>query len=345
MGKAIRHKQTQLPKQNGEVARFKVVSGPDQGAIYVITTSPVGIGRGEGSDVLLTDLKASRLHCDLTFTQQGWVIRDLGSANGILHNGQMTRSAVIQTGDTIGIGETLLEFASAAAGTAVLIASPKSLQQVQSEQRMLVAQNQKIQAISSFGGLAKIATSGAPAVSGSVSGSDDADKKKKLGLMAVAALLGVLFLVPAEEAKKKKSPSKTISGAHGGPMRDLASFLPKNDSAEANKTIEVFFKSGFREYREGNFLRAKSQFETVLQINPAHSLARIYLQNSIEAIKEEVDHHLELGKKSLDSGKLAVARGHYEAVLRLLYKDTVNPKYVEARDQLEKLQNREKGQG
>ena len=47
MPNAVRFKQLSLERQKGELARFKVVQGPDYGAIYVITGTKALIGRGE----------------------------------------------------------------------------------------------------------------------------------------------------------------------------------------------------------------------------------------------------------------------------------------------------------
>src|SRR4051794_5511213 len=109
MGNAVRFKQTNVPRQQGEQARLKVVQGPDYGAIYVLVAGRATIGRGEDNDVLISDLKASRLHAEFTLTQVGWLVRDKGSANGIMFNGKATREAKLKTGDTITLGETTLE--------------------------------------------------------------------------------------------------------------------------------------------------------------------------------------------------------------------------------------------
>ena len=51
MPNAIRFKQTQVSRQNGELARLKVVQGPDYGAVYVICGARATIGRGYVSEV------------------------------------------------------------------------------------------------------------------------------------------------------------------------------------------------------------------------------------------------------------------------------------------------------
>jgi tetratricopeptide (TPR) repeat protein len=141
-----------------------------------------------------------------------------------------------------------------------------------------------------------------------------------------------------EAKKKREKEQKDIE-------RQLASFLPPLPATGPMAASETFFQEGFREFRERNFLRARVQFETALQINPSHSLARSYLQQSERAIEEEVSSHLARGRRDMDSGKLRSARGHFEAVLRLLYRDPENPSILEAKDQLDSVNARIKRGG
>src|SRR3954447_5252717 len=45
------------------------------------------IGRSPGLEVPLSDGSLSRRHAEVAFTDQGWVVRDLGSTNGTFVNG------------------------------------------------------------------------------------------------------------------------------------------------------------------------------------------------------------------------------------------------------------------
>src|SRR5690606_9987602 len=115
-------------------------------------------------------------------------------------------------------------------------------------------------------------------------------------------------------------------------------YLPGAESApEVAKTTEMLFRLGFREYREKNYLRAKSNFETVLQVDPGHRLARLYLDNCNQEIDREIKSHIEEGKRDFAAGKLRSAKGHFEQTMRLLHYDQSNPAYKEAQDQLAKL--------
>ena len=326
MANAQRFKFTDVPRQQGELARLKVVQGPDRGAVYILLGDKVTIGRGETTDVMISDLKASRAHAEITLANGTWKVRDLGSANGILHNGKQVREAPLSFGDAFSLGETTLEFmVSGEAGTMMLRAPARTSQEIDTQRSQTDAQKERVRSLTKVGGLKELLSFGkAPG------GAPDPNKRKKI-LYVVAGLMAVLLMM--EEPAKKKRPSPKGAKGKQAESRDLASFLPKAD-VSSNPTADMFFKSGFREYRERNWLRAKTYFETVLQIEPDHYLAKLYLDNCENEIDGEVKYHLDIGKKNFVAGKLRDARAHFEAVLRLLFQDQSSAEYVEAKEQL-----------
>lgn len=326
MGAAVRFKHVNVPRQQGEQARLKVVHGPDFGAVFVITGTRTTLGRGEENDIQVSDLKASRRHAEFTAIAGGWLVKDMGSANGLLHNGKNTREARIQTGDILTFGETTLEFVAAEAGTLMLVAPPRSADNAYAQQAALEEQKRRVR---SFGAREP----GAPA--------NPADSRKTLIYLGLAGVLGyVLFIQQGEE---KSLPKK--KGAGYASTEDLSKFLPGNASdPSTERAADQFFKAGFREYTVGNYMRAKSQFETVLQMAPGHSLARMYVENCDLGIKNEVKFHVDEGKRAFASGKYKQAKAHYEAVLRILSRDSSNENYVEAKDQLESVLKALKGE-
>ncbi|OFZ19716.1 MAG: hypothetical protein A2X94_16815 [Bdellovibrionales bacterium GWB1_55_8] len=321
MAPTLKFKQAKVERQPGEQARLKVVRGPDYGWVFVVTSSKAVMGRGEGNDIVISDLKASRVHATLSQGPAGnWTVLDQGSANGILHNGQQTREAMLRSGDTITIGETTLEFMAAEAGTAMLSAPAKSFSQVSMDHSALAARYEAI--------------GQAPFAGASRSGGGGG----KLLLVGGLVVLAFLFLSDDDPKKPVKKDSVDVAQS----IRDIASLrgeIPQNKAADA------FFEIGFREYRQGNYLRARRQFETVLQVVPEHYLASSYLKTCDKRIEEEVKMHLVQGKKTLDAGKLKQARGHFESVLRLMHRNQSDPAFVEAKEQREKIMKQQGGSG
>ena len=327
MGAALKYKTTQsIPQQVGETARLKVVKGSDQGSVFILKTPRASIGRGEENDVILLDVKSSRKHAELSREQNGlWSVKDLGSANGIIHNGAVTRNASLKKGDVITVGDTSLEFLPAAV-------------------MQLVNQN-TFQSPVNTTGLGTIPgitiASGSQNNEGGLLGSLPPEKRKIIIYVLIGA--GLWFFL---EEEPKKQPTKTDKKEEKKDKKsdelDLSNYLPQNTNGKTD-AAEMFFRAGFREFRERNYLRAKTQFETALQIAPYHRLASIYMKHCEKAIEEEVSFHLIQGKKNLDSGKYKAAKGHFEAVIRLLHRDTENPHYTEAKDQLKLVLFKMKG--
>ncbi|MGC4123198.1 MAG: sigma 54-interacting transcriptional regulator [Myxococcales bacterium] len=69
------------------------------------------IGRSAEADLTLIDEKASREHCAIEASGDGFVLRDLGSRNGTLLNGTLLAApATLKPGDQVAVGETVLVF-------------------------------------------------------------------------------------------------------------------------------------------------------------------------------------------------------------------------------------------
>jgi phosphoserine phosphatase RsbU/P len=71
----------------------------------------ITIGRSARNDLCIPDPFASRVHAEVRREADGYVLQDLGSANGTYYNGQLARGALeLASGGKIQIGETEIEF-------------------------------------------------------------------------------------------------------------------------------------------------------------------------------------------------------------------------------------------
>lgn len=80
------------------------------GRSHALTGSHLTLGRLGECDVVVDDPGASRQHARVNRTDSGFVLTDLGSTNGTLVNGESIREHLLEDGDRITIGETMLEF-------------------------------------------------------------------------------------------------------------------------------------------------------------------------------------------------------------------------------------------
>jgi hypothetical protein len=78
-----------------------------------LLVAPAGavIGRSRGCDIVLEDPGVSRRHAEIRPAQDGWMIRDLGSTNGVyLNRSPIDGPMELRSGDHIELGETEIVF-------------------------------------------------------------------------------------------------------------------------------------------------------------------------------------------------------------------------------------------
>ena len=84
--------------------------GPPAGSVRLTRVVTV-FGRGEECDVVLDDQRCSRRHIEITSVGDAFVLRDLGSTNGVLVNGERETGEIeLISGDVIQVGGTRMRF-------------------------------------------------------------------------------------------------------------------------------------------------------------------------------------------------------------------------------------------
>jgi len=63
------------------------------------------LGRRESCDIIMRFPNVSGTHCELSFRAGYWILRDLGSTNGVKVNGSRVLKKVLQPGDTVTIAK------------------------------------------------------------------------------------------------------------------------------------------------------------------------------------------------------------------------------------------------
>lgn len=319
--KALRYQGANVPRQIGEVARLRVLKGPDQGLTIVLTQSTAILGRGDDVDVGMSDPKVSRKHVQMQYTTQGWKVTDLGSSNGILYQGHYVREAMIQSGEHFTLGETLLEFYQGSEQTRVLVSPFRNGEDLAQKDQQLILQQERVQ---QFSQQAQI--------------NDLTPAKKKNPAQALLLLLalaaGYFYLFDEQPVRVKKAPKPKEETALAMPPHD-ASLEPVNGAVE--KTSDSYYRSGFREFNQSNFLRAKAQFELALQVNPQHALAKKYLKLSENEIKLQITEVIQTARKEENAGRYRAAKGLYETAQRLLYMDRTAPEFLECEESIRRI--------
>jgi pSer/pThr/pTyr-binding forkhead associated (FHA) protein/tetratricopeptide (TPR) repeat protein len=108
----VRIKSTPAAQKSAQLpARIVMMTGPDAGAEFSVGTDNVmRLGRSDELEVTIDHRSVSREHAEITASQEGFRIVDLGSINGITINGSKVKEKALQSGDIIGLGEVFFRF-------------------------------------------------------------------------------------------------------------------------------------------------------------------------------------------------------------------------------------------
>jgi transcriptional regulator with GAF, ATPase, and Fis domain len=101
--------------------RVFVLAGPVKGSIVDVEAREVSVGRSTSNGLYVPDSQLSRRHCAFVRTGDCIVLRDLHSLNGTFVNGVPIKERVLQDGDHIQIGQSVL-FLSMSGGEAIAAA-------------------------------------------------------------------------------------------------------------------------------------------------------------------------------------------------------------------------------
>ncbi|MDJ0974829.1 MAG: FHA domain-containing protein [Planctomycetota bacterium] len=92
------------------VCYLEWVTGGTKGEKVMLDQTRVSLGRRDSNTIPLKDRMSSGHHCEITKDLNGYTIRDLGSTNGTLVNGEPTSEAPLTHGARIRIGNTRFVF-------------------------------------------------------------------------------------------------------------------------------------------------------------------------------------------------------------------------------------------
>jgi hypothetical protein len=102
-----------------------IVAGPEQGRALPLTKGrPLLLGRGRQIEHPLTDLRVSRVHCQIDLVGGAVVVTDCDSTGGTFVNGQRVKRHELQPGDTLQVGDTQLRLHSPDVADMATIAPP-----------------------------------------------------------------------------------------------------------------------------------------------------------------------------------------------------------------------------
>jgi len=99
--------QTEVPSGIGMLI---VKQGSKRGSRMALDTALVTIGRHPDSDIFLDDITVSRRHAEITLTDSGHEVSDVGSLNGTYVNRNLVERSPLRDGDELQVGKFKLVY-------------------------------------------------------------------------------------------------------------------------------------------------------------------------------------------------------------------------------------------
>lgn len=97
-------------KRQAHVPTLVIVDPAQAAGQRFAVSGTLSIGRAAGCEITLDDTFISQVHARVSTGQSGVVVEDLGSTNGTyLNRKKVTAPVVVQSGDVIQVGSTVLE--------------------------------------------------------------------------------------------------------------------------------------------------------------------------------------------------------------------------------------------
>ena len=286
-----------------------ILSGPDKGAKFKISGTTLTIGREEGNDIQIKgDPSVSRQHLRILIRNEEAYFESLNEKNPMLINKNPIKKAiiennVIQEGFKFVVGKTQLE----------LTEETKSLSTVQKKQMNappLLPQKRK------------------------------SPVRLILYSTVVIAVLLLFFTDKKDDnAEKMNLRTEEKTDKDIASQREVIKSL-KSKTLKSGKTTIQFKKSqaayirGFRDYKQGQYERAILYFQECLSIYPAHILCNRYLGLTQKRFNELIQHHMIVGKKSLEKKQYGACMASFKNVI-VMVKDPSDKVYMEAKSNYE----------
>lgn len=294
-----------------DACTFEAIAGPHQGKRIELAGDRMMIGRASDNDIVVNAEGVSRQHAMLVFSQGAWFIRDNGSKNGLIVNGETLRESWLENGDTIQIGGALFRFNA-----------PKAVDPVESpasseEMSMQVSTGRPRSAPSKrpliYGGVGLLLVALYFMTSGTPSTTSTETAETEAGKLARDFDTGQ----PPDLTTNPKGSK--ITGLEDPVLKKAEQEMSKLDWTNAAlKESEQFFRRGQREYLNKNYHRAIEAFQTSLALYRGHMLADRYLRRAVYEVEIEAKQNMDAGVRYFDALQYQRAIYHFSEVITLM---------------------------
>ncbi len=293
------------PRAPAVEVRLRILDGPGAGNEYAIAGSVVRLGRGEENDIVLEDNNASRLHAEVVRDEATgrYIVRDLGSRNGIFVNRKKVPQAPLKNGDTFTIGGTSIEFVTGGGGGAQARGNDPSSGESGTLKRWLV-----VAAI--VGGLVMVVV----VIGGSGGGSEGG---QTTGSGSSGNIAGPTSGGPGVTLGNLLQTTSTKSGVEVG--RNTITKTGQLPVATATKPaaageVQSIMNDGDRAYSSQQLPDARAFYQRAVALDPSCEGCRNKLDKVDAEVKREIEASLTTGVSYYNTERFEEAKRAFERV-------------------------------
>lgn len=289
-----------------------ITTGERAGKRYKLAAPRITIGRASENDISIEhDVKCSRQHAVIEYGVQGYEIESLSDKNPVIVDGREVSRAPLRNGAQIQLGETHFSF----------------IIDVQKPEQSLDLR------------VALPPPAATPSKKKSRSGKAGSSSKSPVFKIVVGGvILFFIWILTSQGPSKTKQTEITSSRdieAEIEAAKQIESAKRQEAQVSQKNTVQyqdaqANYVRGFRDYKKGQFARARDSFQTCLSLFPEHVLCNRYLNLSNRKFNEIVQYHTILGRDYRDRNQFRSCMNSFKTVM-VMVKDQNSQIYQQAK--------------
>lgn len=343
-------------------SKFELVllEGSEKGKRYTLDQSVFSVGRGENNSLTLgEDNSVSRNHIEIKNESSGLVIYNVSGKNFVLVNGKKVERASLKKGDKIQIGSTQFQIEeslnSLSSQSPLNPVNPlQVVSSVSPAQQSYYPQNahpmsphvsQSMGVVNPMGGMP--APSSVMSSGGASTGRSQRRRTTGKGglkpfhfiLIAVVAI--AIYLMSPSKSKNKKSDEITsssqiqedirISEEEVNKYKEKMEKLKSPEAQTAYLSAQEYFTRAMREFYNGQYGRAITAFQVVLNNDQNNAQARYYYDLARRKFDQQIKDHLKQGLEYKEKKSWNKCQSQFGIVMVLLQNQMSDPRYKQAK--------------
>ena len=342
--------------KNRHKFRLKIVSGPHANEIHTLDKDIIKIGRGDDNTIQLPrDGRISRNHVEIIWNGFDFKLKNLSQKNFVMVNERVVQEETVKPGIKIQLGETLIEVfeygpilvpknemissspppyspPAAAPISQNRPAAPVNLRPNPPSTSAYATPAKPMMPQPGYAAPRKQSRQANPAFRPKQSGS------KSTFYLIIFAVIGLMvWLANKDTQPKEKLTFRSSQQVEYDRLQVEAekAKLEERLSSQNNQLVRQSQENlvkGFRDYQQGNYMRAKENFASVLIKDPDNELAKRYYHLSGIKFDELLQFNILQGLRYREKKNYRLCRSSFQAALVMIQNNNRHPKYSEIKD-------------